>query len=148
MFVGAGLGGGTALQFSPEFKPGGAILLDGQFGGGASHYLTLAVDLDLGIHIWDDQNHWFINPGPEANFFITKSVFIRAGIGLPITFMNSDSTDKTDTTVGFDAGVGVGFEFFTGASYAVALALELDYMLLYQGNDVLAVGFSMGLRYY
>lgn len=145
LFTGIGLGGGMAVQGG---DPGGAFVLDLQLGGGATKRLTLNLDLDIWAQVWDDHHNWMITPGPEVNFFVTDGLFIRAGIGLPLTFANVEGVDDSDFSIGFDGSLGVGWEFFAGSDLAVGFALEGDYMLLYDHEDVITVGFSLGIRYY
>jgi len=53
-----------------------------------------------------------------------------------------------DFTLGFDAALGLGYEFFANSNLAMGLAVEADYFALDDVNDVVSIGFSFGIRYY
>lgn len=153
-FAGLGLGGGGAFQ---DGSPGGALLFDFQLGGGASENLTFALDTDIWFHLMDEHNNFLLTPGPEVNYFFGDSgVFVRAGIGMALTWVRLDidedipgaeGLDDTDFTIGFDSSVGVGWEFFGSSNWAFGLALEGDYIVL-KGDDIFSVGFAVNLKYY
>ncbi|MCP4675895.1 MAG: hypothetical protein GY854_10395 [Deltaproteobacteria bacterium] len=155
-FSGVGLGGGGAFQGG---DPGGALLLDFQLGGGASKNLTLDLDLDLCFQLMDKHRNFLITPGPEINYFFGETgIFIRGGIGMALVFTWFDDPkedipaggkepENNDFNIGFDASIGVGWEFFANSNLAVGLAVEADYVVL-KGDDIIGVGFSIGLKYY
>lgn len=155
-FGGIGLGGGGAFEGS---SPGGALLFDFQLGGGAAQNVTLCLDTDLWIYVMDSNRNLLLTPGPELNYFFGDSgFFIRAGIGMALTFSWYDRVDddapaggkepgNTDFRLGFDGSLGVGFEFFANSNLAFGLAVEGDYIVL-KGDDLASVGFSMSLKHY
>lgn len=147
-FAGIGTGGGVAIQGG---NPGGAIMFDLQLGGGATKNLTLALDTDLWIQIMDGYNNIVLTPGPEVNYFFGDTgMFIRGGIGMALDFIKYDpEPDNADKfKIGIDAGIGLGWEFFAGSDIAVGLALESDYVVLMDGDDIITVNFAIGLKYY
>ncbi len=156
-FSGVGLGGGGAFRGG---DPGGALLLDFQLGGGATKNLTFDMDLDLWFHLMDNQKNMLITPGPEVNYFFGDTgIFIRAGIGMALTFTWWDGgqddgagdggkeTENNDFNIGFDGSIGAGWEFFANSDIAVGLAVEGDYIVL-RGDDIISVGFLVSLKHY
>jgi hypothetical protein len=156
LFSGVSLGGGVAIE--PEGSTGGEILLDVQLGGGATENLTVAFDLDVWFQLLDDHQNWIIVPGPEINFFVWEGLFFRVGFGMALTFIRGEKFDDTaaqgkkvednDFTLGFDGALGLGYEFFANSNLAMGLAVETDYFVLDDVDDVVSVGFSFGIRYY
>jgi hypothetical protein len=156
LFTGLDLGGGAAISGD---EAGGEVLFDLVLGGGAADNLTLALDLDVRYQRFDaDRRNWLVVPGPEVNWFVAGGLFLRAGVGLALTFvrgpevadvaMPGKKVEDNDFTLGFDGSLGLGYEFFVNSNLALSLALEGDYFLLDEQDDVFAVCFSMGLRYY
>jgi hypothetical protein len=156
LFSGVGLGGGAVLS---DDETGGEFLFDLALGGGATADLTLALDLDIRYQRFDaDRQNWMIVPGPQLDWFIAGGFFIRAGFGLALVFARGPEVDDVvmpgkqvkdnEFTLGFDASVGLGYEFFVNSNLALGLALEGDYYLLDELADVIGICFSLGLRYY
>jgi hypothetical protein len=155
LFTGAGLGGGVAVQ---DGEPGGEILLELAAGGGASERLTFALDLDIWFQLIDDRQNWLVVPGPELNYFLTDGLFLRAGVGMVLAFVRGEKVDDVatpgtdvednDFALGFDGSLGLGYEFFVSSNLALGLAVEGDYFLIDDHDDVLGASFSVGIRYY
>jgi hypothetical protein len=156
LFSGVSMGGGVAIE--PEGDTGGEILLDLQLGGGATEYLTVAFDLDVWFQLLDTHQNWIVVPGPELNFFLYEGLFVRVGFGMALTFIRGEEVQgpptpgsdvkDNDFTLGFDAALGLGYEFFANSNLAMGLAVEADYFALDDINDVVSIGFSFGIRYY
>jgi len=156
LFSGISMGGGAAIV--PDKDTGGEILLDFQLGGGATQNLTLALDVDIWFQLFDSYQNWLVVPGPELNYFLWEGLFVRVGFGMALTFIRGEELpeptggdnpiDDNDFTLGFDASAGLGYEFFANSNLAMGLAVEFDYFLLDEVDDVMSVGFSFGIRYY
>lgn len=144
-FAGLGLGGGAAII---DGETGGEFMFDGQVGGGATRWLTFALDLDVRLQLVDGSKNWAVVPGPEINIFLGGNFFLRAGIGLGFMFPEDDDTISKDFTFAFDGGVGVGYEFFMSSNVALDLAIEADYFIIDDLENMVTVGFTMGLRFY
>ena len=144
-FAGLGLGGGAAIIGD---EVGGEFMFDGQVGGGATKWLTFALDLDVRLQLVDGSKNWAVVPGPEINIFLGGSFFLRAGIGLGFMFPEEDDIISKDFTFAFDGGVGVGYEFFMTSNVALNLAIEADYFIIDDLDNLTTVGFTMGLRFY
>ncbi|HUT77769.1 MAG TPA: hypothetical protein VM285_08795 [Polyangia bacterium] len=156
LFSGVGLGGGAVLS---DDEAGGEFLFDLTLGGGATADLTLALDLDIRYQRFDaERQDWMVVPGPQLDWFIAGGLFIRAGIGLALVFTKgpevgdvpvpAKQVEDNDFTLGFDASLGLGYEFFANSNLALGLALEGDYYLLDELADIFGICFSLGLRYY
>ena len=144
MFAGVGIGGGAAIQ---NDNVGGDMLLDVQLGGAPSNRVTFALDLDVRLQLVEGNSNWYLVPGPEFNFFLSDAIFIRLGVGLAFVFPEEDVMGKS-LTLGMDASVGVGYEFFVNSNWAIDLAVEGDYFLLDNIEDVVTIGFTIGLKFY
>lgn len=156
LFSGIGLGGGAVLS---DDEAGGEFLFDLTLGGGATSDLTLALDIDVRYQRFDaDRQNWMVVPGPQLDWFIAGGLFIRAGVGLALVFAKGPEVadvpvpgkevKDNDFTIGFDATLGLGYEFFVNSNLALGLALEGDYYLLDEIEDVFGICFMLGLRYY
>lgn len=156
LFSGISIGGGAAIV--PGEDIGGEILFDFQLGGGATQDLTLALDVDVWFQLFDSYQNWLVVPGPELNYFLWEGLFVRVGFGMALAFIRGEEVKDAPTpgsdvednefTLGFDAGLGLGYEFFATSNLAMGLAVEADYFLLDDVDDVVSVGFSFGIRYY
>lgn len=156
LFTGLGIGGGVALS---DGDAGGEVLFELVLGGGATEQLTLALDIDVRYQRLDaDRQNWMVVPGPEASYFLSNGLFVRAGVGLAMVFVQGQEiTDVAtpgkavkdkDFTFGFDGSLGLGWEFFVNSNLALGLAVEADYFLIDGHPDVFVIGLSMGMRYY
>lgn len=153
-FAGIGMGGGAAIQGDP----GGAFMFDLQLGGGATRNLTLAMDVDFWIDVMEDHNNFIVSPGPEVNYFFGDTgVFVQAGIGVALATRFTPRIDDgvtppedkdTDFTVGLDAGLGVGWEFFVSSNIALGIAAQGGYMLLSGQEDIVNIAFNFSMKYY
>lgn len=145
LFWGMGFGGGGAVLI-PESKAGGEINFDLQLGAGVTQYATLAFDVDIYTVIFDEQRNVIINPGPEINYFFGESgIFVRANLGAAMNIVRVGN--KSDFSIGFDAGVGFGWEFFANTNLAIGVALEADYIVR-RDDDLTMFGFMFSMRYY
>jgi hypothetical protein len=140
-------------------EAGGEIVFDLTLGGGATADLTLALDLDVRYQRFDaERQNWMVVPGPQLDWFIAGGLFLRAGVGLALTFADGPAVgdvavpgkqvEDNSFALGLDASLGLGYEFFVNSNLALGLALEGDYYLLDELADVFGVCFSLGLRYY
>jgi hypothetical protein len=156
LFSGIGLGGGAVVS---DDEAGGEFLFDLTLGGGATADLTLALDLDIRYQRFDaDRRNWMVVPGPQLDWFIAGGLFLRAGIGLALAFVRGPEVsdvavpgkevEDNDFTLGFDGSLGVGYEFFTSSNLALGVAVEGDYFVLDEIEDVFSACFSLSLRYY
>jgi hypothetical protein len=156
LFSGISMGGGAAIV--PDGDTGGEILLDFQLGGGATENLTLCLDVDVMFQLFDAYQNWLVVPGPELNFFVWEGLYLRVGFGMALTFVRGEEVqgpptpgsdvEDNDFALGFDAGAGLGYEFFATSNLAMGLGVEFDYYLIDDHDDVMSVGFSFGIRYY
>lgn len=145
LFWGMGFGGGGAVAV-PANDMGGHVLIDLQLGAGVSKHLTLGFDTDVVIMLFDAQKNFLFTPGPELNWFIGDTgFFLRAGLGAAMSIVKVGNDE--DFTIGFDAGVGFGWEFFANTNLALGLALEADYVVR-EGQDLTMFGFMFDLKYY
>jgi hypothetical protein len=145
LFWGMGFGGG-GIVLVPPGDMGGHILFDLQLGAGVTQNLTLNFDTDVLIGIFEGQRNYIFTPGPEVNYFFgSTGFFVRGGIGAAMSIVNVNNTN--DFSIGFDAGVGFGYEFFANSNLSLGAAVETDYILR-QGDDVVWFGFMVGLKYY
>ena len=144
MFAGVGIGGGAAIQ---NDKVGGDMLLDVQIGGAPNKRVTFALDVDVRFQLVDGNSNWYLVPGPEFNFFLSDAIFMRLAAGLAFMFPEEDVKGKS-MTLGMDASLGVGYEFFVNSNWAIDLTVEGDYFLLDNIEDVVAIGFSIGMKFY
>jgi hypothetical protein len=145
LFWGMGFGGGGALTV-PEAAMGGYILFDLQLGAGVTRNLTLSLDTDVVVMLFDARKNAVITPGPEITYvFGDTGLFVRGGLGVAMCIVRVG--DRRDFTVGFDAGAGFGWEFFANNNLALGLALEADYIVR-NGQDFSMFGFMFNLKYY
>lgn len=145
LFWGMGFGGGGIVGI-PSGDVGGHVLIDLQLGAGATQNLTLCLDTDVLIGIFDDQRNFVFTPGPEVNYFFgATGFFVRAGVGAAMSVVNVRNTN--DFNIGFDSGLGFGYEFFANTNLSIGAALEADYIVR-EGDDLVWFGFMVGLRYY
>ena len=145
LFWGMGFGGGGALTV-PEAAMGGYFLFDLQLGAGVTRNLTLSLDTDVVVALFDARKNALITPGPEINYvFGDTGLFVRGGLGVAMCIVRVG--DGRDFTIGFDAGTGFGWEFFANSNLALALAGEVDYIVR-RGQDIVMFGFMFNLKYY
>ncbi len=145
LFWGMGFGGGGAVAV-PSADMGGHVLFDLQLGAGVTRHLTLGLDTDVVIMLFDGRQNYIITPGPELNYFFGDTgFFVRGGVGAAMSIVKVGN--DSDFTIGFDAGVGIGWEFFANNNLALGLALETDYIVR-EGQDLMMFGFMFDLKYY
>ena len=145
LFWGMGFGGGGIVAIPPG-DTGGHILIDLQLGAGATQNLTLSFDTDVLVGLFEHERNFIFTPGPEVNYFFgSTGFFVRAGVGAAMSILNVNNAN--DFSIGFDSGVGFGYEFFVNSNLSLGVALETDYILR-QGDDLLWFGFMFGLKYY
>ena len=140
-----GFGGGGIVAV-PGGDVGGHILFDLQLGAGATQNLTLSFDTDVLIGLFDGHKNFIFTPGPEVNYFFGDTgFFIRGGIGAAMSIINENNSN--DFSIGFDSGVGFGYEFFANSNLSIGGSVEADYILR-QRYDLVWFGFMFGLKYY
>lgn len=144
-FAGFGVGGGAAVMGG---EVGGEFMFDGQIGGGATRWLTFALDLDARLQMINEETNWAVVPGPEVNIFLGGNFFIRIGVGLGFIMPENDDTISKDFTFAFNGNLGIGYEFFMTSNVALDLAIESDYFAIDNLDDLVTFGFTMGLRFY
>lgn len=144
-FMGLGLGGGAAIQGG---EVGGEAGFDLGIGGGAAKWLTLSLDLDTRMEHVSGFTNWMFVPGVQVDFFFLDALFVRAGVGIAFVFPDDELMPDDDFAMGFDGMAGIGWEFFVGSDVAIDLGLEGDIIVIDDMEDVFAVGFWLGFRYY
>jgi hypothetical protein len=144
-FMGLGVGGGAAVQSG---EVGGEAGFDLEVGGGAAKWLTLSLDLDTRMQHVSGYTNWMFVPGVQVDFIVLNALILSAGVGIAFVFPDEELMPDDDFTMGFDGMVGLGYEFFVGSDVAIDLELEGDYFALDNMDDVFAVGFWLGFRYY
>ncbi len=144
-FAGLGVGGGAAILGD---EVGGEFMFDGQLGGGATKWLTFGLDVDARMQNVDGNTNWALVPGIESNIFLGESIFLRLGIGIGFFWPEDLGALSKDFTFAFNGGLGVGYEFFLSSNVALSLGVEADYFVIDDMDDLVTIGFVIGLRFY
>ncbi|MBN2528143.1 MAG: hypothetical protein JXR76_17255 [Deltaproteobacteria bacterium] len=145
-FGGVGfLGGGAVLAGEDENTGLGDLGLNLQVGLGATENFTVSLNLDNRLQMGTHVVQGLIVPGPRFSLFLTKNVYLSAGVGLAIAL---NAEPKNDNSVGMNAGAGVGVEHFVNTNVAAWIGLGADYFLLTNADDILSFTISLGIRYY
>ena len=144
-FTGVGFIGGGGLLMGDENTGLGDLGMNLQLGLGVSEHLTVALNLDNRLEIGSDVVQGMIIPGPEFSVFLTKDIYINAGVGLA---MGLKTEPDNDNAIGMNAGFSLGFEHFVNTNIAANIAVGMDYTLLADADDLLMFSVLMGIRYY
>ncbi|MBN2342109.1 MAG: hypothetical protein JXX29_11090 [Deltaproteobacteria bacterium] len=144
-FTGIGFGGGGAVIMNEDTAGAGDLALNLQLGLGASEKLTVSLNLDNRLQIGNDLAQGMIVPGPRFAIFLSKNLYISAGVGLALAI---SAEPNNDNAVGMDAGLSVGYEHFVNTNIAAYISGGVEYFLLNEASDTMVFMLGLGIRYY
>lgn len=136
-----GVMGGGGVVFTPD-DVSGVMGLGVQFGGGATEWLTIAATVDLYWLPALEQDALALRPGVQIRGFVVGGLFGELNAGM--VWLAQEGDDE----LGIAVGVGIGYEFFVGASQAISLSLGYERHAVFDADDGNVVLVRLGSTWY